>query len=42
MVTLVLPRLTGQVLLIHAVAGGLHGHLQHSDTAIIRGQHHLV
>lgn len=37
-----IPRLTGQVLLIHAVTGRLHCHLQHSDAAVIRRQHDLV
>ena len=36
------PRLTRQVLFIHSVAGGLHGHLQHSDAAIVGGQHNLI
>lgn len=34
--------LTSQVLFIHAITGGLHGHLQHPDTSVIRGQHDLI
>lgn len=34
--------LTSQVLFIHAVTGGLHGHLQHPDASVVRGQHDLV
>lgn len=34
--------LTGQVLFIHAVAGRLHGHLEHPDAAVVGRQHDLV
>lgn len=36
------PSLTGKVLFIHAVAGRLHGHLQHPDAAVVGRQHDLV
>lgn len=36
------PPLTCQVLFIHAVTGRLHGHLQHPNASIVRGQYNLV